>query len=80
MVISPDEMNHNLKTITIAPITSTSKPYPSRIEICANTTKGWIVLDQIRAIDKQRVIRKFGKLDLIEIKLVKSLIHEIFVA
>jgi mRNA interferase MazF len=79
VVISPNEMNHNLNTITIAPITSTSKPYPSRIEINNYSTSGWIILDQIRTIDKLRVIRKFGKLDLIEIKKIKNLMYEIFV-
>ena len=47
LVISPDEMNKYLNTIIIAPITSSSKPYPTRIEIKGENTKGWVMIDQI---------------------------------
>jgi len=71
LVISPDEINRNLATIVIAPITSSSKPYPRRIEIQQSPTKGWIVLDQIRTIDKRRVLQKFGDLKAPIIRKVK---------
>ncbi len=57
VIISPDEMNRYLQTIVIAPMTSSSKPYPTRIEVKHKTTKGWIVLDQIRSVDRQRIVR-----------------------
>ena len=59
VVISPDEMNKNLRTVTIAPMTSSSRPYPTRVEVNQNWQSGWIVLDQIRTVDKLRVVKKF---------------------
>ena len=50
IVISPDDINRQLNTVIIAPITSTSKPYPTRIYSKSLTIPGWIVLDQIRTI------------------------------
>ena len=79
VVISPNEMNHHLRTLTIAPMTSQSKPYPTRVEINHNETKGWVVLDQIRTIDRQRVIKKFKGLRSQEIKACKAVIKETFV-
>ena len=57
VIISPNEMNKYLQTIVIAPMTSSSKPYPTRVEIKYNKTKGWIVLDQIRTVDRQRIVK-----------------------
>jgi mRNA interferase MazF len=79
VVISPDEMNRHLATVVIAPVTTTSKDYPTRIEIKHEKRSGWIVLDQVRTIDKQRVIKVLGKLTRSEIKEVKAVIKEIFV-
>lgn len=79
VVISPDEMNGHLRTVVIAPITTTSKNYPTRVEIKHENKLGWIVLDQVRTIDKQRVIKNLGKLSRPEIKEVKSIIRETYV-
>jgi mRNA interferase MazF len=79
VIISPNEMNQYLQTIVIAPMTSSSKPYPTRIEVKSIKTKGWIVLDQIRTIDRQRITKVFGKLSEIEISKLKSVIFETFV-
>lgn len=79
VVISPDEMNRYLQTIVIAPITGSSKPYPTRAVLKSNKTKGWIVLDQIRTIDRQRVVKPLGNLTEKEILNVKSIIRETFV-
>lgn len=79
VIISPDEMNRYLQTIVIAPITNSSKSYPTRIEIKHNKTKGWIVVDQIRTVDRQRIIKIFGKLGEKEISKLKSIILETFV-
>lgn len=56
-------MNKHLNTIIIAPITSQSKQYPTRVKISHTAIYGWIVVDQIRTIDKQRVIKKIGNLN-----------------
>ncbi len=79
VIISPNEMNRHLQTIVIAPITTGTKPYPTRIEIKQNRTKGWVVLDQIRTIDRQRVIKTFGILNDKEIMQIKSVIKETYV-
>ncbi len=79
VVISPNEMNKYLRTIIVAPMTTSSKKYPTRIEIKHDKKIGWIVIDQIRTIDKQRIIKILGRLSRSEIKEVKSVIKETFV-
>jgi mRNA interferase MazF len=79
VVISPNEMNKYLKTIVIAPITSSSKQYPTRIELNQKKINGWIVLDQIRTIDKSRIIKKIVDLSKLEIDRIKEVMHETFV-
>ncbi|HXK00214.1 MAG TPA: type II toxin-antitoxin system PemK/MazF family toxin [Gelidibacter sp.] len=80
VVISPNEMNKYLQTIVIAPFTSSSKPYPTRVEIKQAKTKGWIVLDQIRTVDRIRIIKKLGHLTTKEIETVKTILMETYVA
>lgn len=79
LVISPNEMNKFLNTIVIAPMTSTSKSYPSRIEMKTNSRKGWIVIDQIRTVDRKRITKILGKLTEKEILEVKNVMKETFV-
>ena len=79
VVISPNEMNKHLKTIVIAPMTTSSKNYPTRVEIKHDNRIGWVVLDQIRTIDKQRLIKRLGRLSNPEVKGVKGVIKEAFV-
>ena len=79
VIISPNEMNKYLNTIVIAPMTSSSKPYPTRVEVKHNKAKGWIVLDQIRTIDRQRITKNIDFLSGKEIEKVKDTLKEIFV-
>jgi len=79
VVISPDEMNKYLQTIVVAPMTSNSKPYPTRVEVKHSKTKGWVVLDQICTIDRKRIVKKFESLTDKELTKVKTIIHETFV-
>ncbi len=79
VIISPDEMNKYLQTVVIAPMTSSSKPYPTRVEVKYNKTKGWIVLDQIRTIERQRITKVFENLNEKEISKLKSVIFKTFV-
>ncbi|MFA5814025.1 MAG: type II toxin-antitoxin system PemK/MazF family toxin [Bacteroidales bacterium] len=79
VIISPDEMNRHLQTVVVAPLTTTSKPYPTRIRISHENTTGWIAVDQIRTIDKSRIIRIEGMLSSSEIKTLKSIIRQTFV-
>ena len=79
VIISPDEMNKFLRIIVVAPMTTTSKKYPTRIEVKHDRKIGWIVIDQIRTIDKQRIIKILGRLSQPEIKELKSVIKETFI-
>jgi len=79
VIISPNEMNKYLQTIVIAPMTSSSKTYPTRVEVKHNKAKGWIVVDQIRTVDRQRITKVFGSLSDKEISKLKSVIFETFV-
>ena len=79
VIISPDEMNKHLKTVTLAPMTSSSRPYPTRVEVNQNGQPGWIVLDQIRTVDKLRIVKKFESLTEREIRQCKRVIKETFV-
>ena len=79
VVVSPNEINNNLRTIIIAPITSKSKNYPTRVEIKVKEKKNWVVIEQIRTIDKRRVYKKVGNLIDAEISEVKKVIKETLV-
>ncbi|MCG9879767.1 MAG: type II toxin-antitoxin system PemK/MazF family toxin [Bacteroidia bacterium] len=79
VVLSPNEMNKYLQTIVVAPMTSSSKPYPTRVEVKHNARKGWIAIDQIRTIDRNRIVDRFNTLTDKEIGHVKSVIQETFV-
>lgn len=63
LVISPDEMNRNIRTVIVAPMTSARKEYPTRVACMFQKKKGQIVLDQLRTIDKARLVKKLGAID-----------------
>jgi len=79
VIISPDEMNKYLRTIVLAPMTTKSRKYPTRIKVKHDRKTGWIVIDQIRTIDKQRIIKVLGRLSQVEIKEIKSIMKETFI-
>ena len=79
VIVSPDEMNKYLNNIIIAPMTSNLKEYPTRIPVNLNGKKGMIAIDQIRTVDKKRIIKLLGKLNKTEIKMTKEVIKETFV-
>ena len=62
VVISPDEMNHNIGTIIVAPMTTKGRNYPTRIDCTFQGVEGQVVLDQIRTVDKARLFKKLGQL------------------
>jgi mRNA interferase MazF len=78
LVISPNEMNKHLATAIVAPMTTKGKPYPSRIPIHFQGKDGLIVLDQIRTVDKIRLVKKLGSIDDDDRKAVTSLLVEMF--
>ena len=79
VVISPDEINHNLRTIVIAPMTTKSRNYPTRVKVKHNNQAGWVVLDQIRTIDKGRIVKTLGQISASEAATCKRVIKETFV-
>ena len=79
LVISPNEMNHYINTVIIAPMTTKSHKYPTRVELKFKDKQGWIVLDQIRTIDKSRLIKKMGKTEKKTIVKVKNILREMLI-
>ncbi|HEX6288264.1 MAG TPA: type II toxin-antitoxin system PemK/MazF family toxin [Herpetosiphonaceae bacterium] len=63
LIISPDEMNRYIATVIVAPMTTKGQAYPSRVECHFQGKEGQIVLDQIRTVDKARLVRRIGRID-----------------
>ncbi len=78
VIISPDEMNHNISTVIVAPLTSVLRNYPTRVSCKVEGKKGQIVLDQIRTIDKSRLIKKTDTLNKTTQKKVLNILREMF--
>ena len=79
VIVSPNEMNKHLNTIVVAPMTTNLKKYPSRVAVKYNNKKGMLTMDQIRTIDKSRILKQFGELTKSEIQNCKDVIREMFV-
>ena len=79
VALSPDEMNFNIDTIIIAPMTTKSRGYPTRVKITFEKKSGWIILDQIRTIDKIRLKEKAGHLEETKIAEVKDILKEMLI-
>lgn len=78
VVISPDEMNHNIGTIIVAPMTSKGRNYPTRIDCTFQDVEGQVVLDQIRTVDKARLVKKLGQLSQTSGDRILDLLTEMF--
>lgn len=63
LIISPDEMNRHIDTVIVAPMTTKGRKYPTRIPVTFQRKKGQIVLDQIRTVDKTRLVKRLGKIN-----------------
>ncbi|AFM12665.1 type II toxin-antitoxin system PemK/MazF family toxin [Turneriella parva] len=79
LIISPNEMNGNISTIIIAPMTTVSRNYPTRVKTVFKKKTGYIVLDQIRTVDKARLVKKLGKVNIEAIGSVKSVLREMLI-
>lgn len=79
LIISPNEMNHHLNTIVVAPITSKLKNYPTRVQVNFQNSISWVVIDQIRTIDLQRIQKVIGSISESEINTVRDILRETFV-
>ena len=60
LIVSPDEMNRHIATVIVAPMTTKGRQYPSRVEVIFRGKEGQIVLDQLRTVDKSRLVRRLG--------------------
>jgi len=83
LIVSPDEMNRNLQTVIVAPLTTINRNIPSRIKIDASTTNGlletsYVALDQIKTIDKRRCRNRIGVISDSDAIIVSDLIVKIF--
>ena len=78
LIISPDEMNRHIGTVIIAPMTTKGRAYPTRVPITFQKKDGYIVLDQIRTVDKLRLIRRLGRIDQRTAAKVLQVLHEMF--
>lgn len=78
LIISPDEMNRYIGTVIIASMTTKGRDYPTRVNLTFQGKKGQIVLDQIRTIDKIRLIKRLGKIDKNIAQKVLAILGEMF--
>ena len=79
LVISPDEMNEVLKTVIVAPMTTKIRGWPTRVKISFQGKEGEIALDQIRTIDKRRLVKQLGKIDAHKALEVKAVLKEMLI-
>ena len=79
LIISPNEMNGNLRTLVVAPMTTADKAYPTRVPLAHDNKRGAAAIDQLRTIDKRRVIKVLGSITDEEIRNCKAVIKETFV-
>jgi len=78
VVVSPDELNRAVSTVIIAPMTTVRRGWPTRIEVSFQGKTGEIVVDQIRTVDKSRLVRRLGRLDADTANTVPDTLGELF--
>lgn len=78
VVISPDEMNRHIRTAIVAPMTTRGRGYPTRVQCRFRRKRGHVVLDQIRTVDRVRLVRRLGRLDRRTAGRVLEVLGEIF--
>ncbi len=78
LVVSPDEMNRHIATVIVAPMTSQGQSYPTRVACRFQGKTGQVVLDQLRTVDKTRLIKRMGRISPSEQKSVLSILAEMF--
>jgi mRNA interferase MazF len=78
LVVSPDEINHAIRTVIVAPMTTKGRDYPTRVPCRFKGKHGQVVLDQIRTVDRARLIRKLGRMDRRTAALVLDVLRQMF--
>ncbi|HLC23682.1 MAG TPA: type II toxin-antitoxin system PemK/MazF family toxin [Dehalococcoidia bacterium] len=77
-IISPDEMNHHLRTVIVAPMTTKGRSYPSRVPCRFEGKDGQVVLDQVRTVDKARLVKRLGRLNSRTQEAILAVLAEMF--
>ena len=78
VVISPDELNAHLRTLIVAPLTTVGHPYPFRVPCRFEGRAGYVVIDQIRTVDRDRLVRRLGKLSPSTLGRILAILQEMF--
>ncbi len=78
VVVSPDEMNRNIRTMIVAPITTGGQPYPTRVTCQFGDEQGQVVLDQLRTVDKERLVKRLGQISRETERAILAALAEIF--
>ena len=78
LIVSPDEMNAHLRTITVMPLTTGSRPAPFRVAVSFRGTKGLVLADQMRTLDHTRLVKRMGAVDLATLAAVLAVLGEMF--
>jgi len=78
LVVSPNEMNGHLRTVIIAPMTTAERPYPTRVPVAFQGKRGQVALDQLRAVDQQRLVRKLGSVSVKAAQSASATLVEMF--
>ena len=78
VIVSPDELNSYLRTFIVAPLTTGGHPYPFRVPCRFEGRSGYVVIDQIRTVDRERLVRRLGKLSTSTLGRVLAILQEMF--
>jgi mRNA interferase MazF len=78
VVVSPDELNSYLRTFIVAPLTTGGHPYPFRVSCRFEGSSGYVVIDQIRTVDRERLVRRLGKLSPSTLGRILVILQEMF--
>ena len=78
LVVSPDDMNHTIRTVIVAPMTTGGPLYPTRVPCRFKGTKGQVVLDRIRTVDRSRLVWKLGRIDAKTATAVLDVLRDLF--
>lgn len=78
VVVSPDEMNRHLRTVIVAPVTTAERPYPTRVALRFQGKSGQAALDQLWAVDRDRLVRKLGEVSAKTAQTISSVLVEMF--
>lgn len=78
LVVSPDEMNHHIRTVIVAPMTTKGRAYPTRVPCRFKGKTGQVVLDQLRTVDSARLVRKLGRISQKTANQVLAVLQEMF--